>query len=570
MFAGPPAGLREGRVRVWPRLGPDVHARDDPRTSDKGASLSVYQWIGSNNADLGNGGNWVDTSEPGMGQPPGTNDIAIIQVGEGLYGTLNVAALDLVQASGAPPLSITGSSTQVTAASVGIGLGFTLDTGAFLQAGTLGIDGDGTDVTVQNNAILYDSAGENDVFDLGASTGNATLLVTRGGTVAYNSLAASGTLNLGGVSGSVATMTVSAGGYFESTLSSVNIGAASGATGVLNVTGAGSQFIYDNYGYTTIGDYGELNGSAQGTVSVTAGGYASLSSDGEVDVGTSAGMAKIVVSGANSAVQAGPFTEIGIYGTNVAGEILVQAGGEFDNATDALLNNGTIAVAGAGSLFTARFLVADGGTTVQVSSGGSIHVADVELGGIVKLAGGGVNARADFITYGGSEVVGNGTVSAAAIANAGLLVANGGTLLAGGSITGTGGMRIMSGATLQLSGPVAASQTIQFESGANRLALGDAGAVAAHITDFATGDAIDLLGDAATKLAYAGGALSVSNGSTLVAKLEIKGSYTTANFRLASDGHGGSVISYAGTDVRGGPGPIGDMFRVESPFMHRV
>ena len=103
--------------------------------------MSIYQWTGSNDADLGSGGNWVDTTEPGTEQPPGTNDVAIIEVGEGLYGTLNVAALDLVQASGAPPLSITGSSTQVTAASIGIGGDFTLDTGAYLQAGTLGIDG---------------------------------------------------------------------------------------------------------------------------------------------------------------------------------------------------------------------------------------------------------------------------------------------------------------------------------------------------------------------------------------------------------------------------------------------
>lgn len=529
--------------------------------------MSVYQWTGSNNADLGNGGNWADVSDPGMGQPPGPNDVAIIQVGQGLYGTLNVAALDLVQASGAPTLSITGSSTQVTAASVGIGYGFTLDTGAYLQAGTLGIDGDGTVVTVQNNALLYDSAGENDVLSIGASTGNAALLVTKGGTFYYDSTAASGTLNLGGVSNSTATLTVSAGGIFSSTLSSVNIGAVSGATGVLNVTGAGSQLLLDNYGYTTIGDYGELNGSAQGLVSVTNGGYVSLSSDGEVDIGTSAGMAKISVSGANSAVEAGPYVEIGEYGTNIAGEIIVQTGGEFDTATDALLNNGTIAVTGANSLFTGRILATDGGTTVQVGTGGLVHVADVELGGTIKLTAGNVNARANVYMYGGSEVIGSGTVTAATIANAGLLIASGGTLAVGGSITGTGAMRILSGASLQLSGAVGASQTVMFESGANKLVLGDAAKVVGHITDFATGDAIDLLGDAATKLSYATGALTVFNGSTLVAKLEIKGSYTTANFKLASDGHGGSLIGYiAAGSIE--PKPVGNPLAPMSPLMH--
>jgi hypothetical protein len=491
-----------------------------------------------------------------MGQPPGTNDVGIIQVGQGLYGTLNVAGLDIVQASGAPTISITGSSTQITAASVGIGLGFTLDTGAYLQAGTLGIDGDGTSVTVQNNALLYDSAGENDVLDVGSSSGNASLLVTKGGTFDYTSMAASGTLNLGGVSNSTATMTVSSGGYFAATLSSVNIGAASGATGVLYVGGAGSQFLVDNYGYTTIGDFGELGGSAQGTVQVTGGAYASFSSDGEVDIGTSAGMAKVLVSGANSAIEAGPYVEVGENGTNIAGEILVQAGGEFDAATDTYLNNGTISVTGASSLFTGRFLATDGGTIVRIGTGGLVHVADVELGGQIALTAGSVNVRENFSLYGGSEVIGSGTLSAVTIANAGEIIANAGTLVVNGSITGTGTMQIQSGSALQLEGTAAATQNILFGTNANKLELADPSGVAAHILDFATGDTIDLLGITATKLAYASGALTITNGTTVVAKLQVRGSYTNARFKLASDGHSGSLISFV---PAAGPehGPIG-------------
>jgi hypothetical protein len=526
--------------------------------------LSVYQWIGSNDADLGNGGNWVDTTEPGTGQPPGTNDVAIIQVGQGLYGVIDVAGLDIVQASGAPTISITGSSTQVTAASVGIGLGFTLDTGAYLQAGTMAIDGDGTFVTVQNNAYLNDSAGLNDVLTIGAGSGNATLLVTKGGTVAYSSNEASGTLDLGGATNSVAKLVVSAGGYFVSTLSSFNIGAASGAIGSLNVTGAGSQFLIDNYGYTTIGDFGELGGSAQGTVTVTAGGYASLSSFGEVDIGTSAGMAEVLVSGQNSAIEAGPFVEIGEYSTNIAGEILVQSGGEFDAATDTYLNNGTISVTGTNSLFTGRILSVSAGATVVVGNAGLIHVADVELGGKVTLTAGSVNARAGFSLYGGSEVVGAGTVTATTIANAGRLLASGGTLVVNGSITGTGALGISSGSALKLESAVGANQVISFGSNANTLALADPAGVAANIMDFATGDAIDLLGIAATKLAYGSGALTISNGTTLVAKLEVKGSYTNASFKLASDGHGGSLISFV---PAGGikPSVVGESYHHAGP-----
>ncbi len=519
--------------------------------------MSVFQWIGSNNADLGNGGNWIDTTEPGMGQPPGSNDVAIIQNGQGLHGILNVAGLDIVSDSATTSISITGSSTQITAGSVGIGLGFTLDSGAYLQAGTLGIDGDGTAVTVQNNALLYDQAGEYDVLSIGASTGNTTLLLTKGGTMYYTSQGASGTLNLGGVSNNSATMTVSAGGYFSASLSGVNLGAAAGATGILNVTGAGSQFLVDNYGYTTIGDFGELGGSAQGTVNVTAGGYASLSSYGEVDIGTSAGMAKVMVSGANSAIEAGPYVEIGAPGTNIAGEILVQTGGEFDAATDTYLNNGTIAVSGANSLYTGRFLVGEAGSTVQVSTGGLIHVADVNLYGTIKLTAGNLNVRADLAMYGGSQITGSGTITAVSIANAGLLNASGGTLVAAGSITGTGAAHIINGATLQLTGAVAASQTITFETGASTLSLGDAAGVGAHIVDFAGSDAIDLLGSVANTLSFAGGILTIDDGTTKIAKLAFNGKYTTANFKLVSDNHGGSLIHYVATSAVRDHWPIG-------------
>ena len=527
--------------------------------------MSIYQWIGSSNADLGNEGNWVNSSNPGTVGTPGTNDVAIIQVGQGLYGSIDVAALDIVQASGAPTISITGSSTQVTAASVGIGLGFTLDTGAYLQAGALGIDGDGTSVIVQNNAYLYDDAtAENDVLTIGAGSGNASVLVTKGGTFSYSSNGATGTLNLGGTLNSASTLTISAGGYFSTALSSFDVGAASGSSGYLNVTGAGSQFLMDNYGYTTIGDFGERGGSAQGTVSVTAGGYASLSSYGEVDIGTSAGMAKIIVSGANSAVEAGPYTEIGEYGTNIAGEIIVQAGGEFDNATDLYLNNGTIVVGGANSLFTGRILTVENGSSVQVSNGGSIHVADAQIAGNVALTAGSLNARANIGLYGGSQVGGHGTITATTIGNGGLIFASAGALEVGGSITGTGNLAISSGATLQLDNAVVSTQNLTFGNNANALLLENPSTMTGHIIDFATGDTIDLLSKAATKLSYAGSVLTISNGTTLVGKLNVVGKYTTANFKLGADGHNGALISYVATGSVA-PRPIGEPIGITSP-----
>ncbi len=520
--------------------------------------MSVYQWAGSRNADLGNEGNWVNVSNPGTVGTPGANDVAIIQVGQGLYGVIDVDALDIVQASGAPTISITGSSTQVTAASIGIGYGFTLDTGAYLQAGNLGIDGDGTAVIVENNSYLYDiGTSLNDNLTIGAGAGNASVLVTKGGSFSYDSNEETGTLNLGGTVNSVTTLTISAGGYFSSALSEFNVGGASGSSGYVTITGPGSQFLMDNYGNTTIGDFGARGGSAQGTVVVSNGGYASFDSYGAVDIGTSAGLAKMLVTGANSAIQAGPVVEIGEYQTNIAGEVLVQAGGEFDTLTDMYVNNGTLAVTGASSLYTGRILSVDNGSMIQITNGGFAHVTGVQLAGIVKLNAGSLDARAGFYMYGGSEVTGIGTIAATNIGNAGLIIANGGTLAVEGSISGTGTMRILSGATLELNGPSVATQVIQFENGANKLLLADAAHVTSRMVDFVSGDAIDLLTVPATKLSYAPGALTVFNGTTQVAKLEIKGTYTAGNFKLTFDDHGGSLINYSSSNaVTAPPLPI--------------
>jgi len=518
--------------------------------------LSVFQWTGLDNADLGNGGNWFDTDEPGQTQTPGVGDVAIIQNGQGLTGTLNVGVLDIVSDSATTSISITGSSTQVTAASVGIDYGFTLDTGATLQAGALAIGGDGTAVTVQNNAILDDSAGLNDMLTIGDGSESASLLLTKGGIMYYTSSGASGTLNLGGVSNSTATMTVSAGGYFGSTLSGLNIGAAAGSSGLVDVTGAGSQFLVDNYGATVIGDDGVLGGSAQGTVEVTAGGYASLSSDYGVFIGTSGGMAKVVVSGADSAIEEGPNLEIGASESNIAGEVLVQSGGEFDAATDTYLNNGTISVTGANSVYTSRFLVMDAGTIVKVTTGGLVHVADVtEFGGEISLAAGSLIVRGTIYMDSGSEIIGAGTVTATTIENSANIIAGGGTLVVNGPILGSGYERIGSGAVLQLNGGVGSAQNVVFDSGANKLVLGEVADFGGHILDFAAGDAIDILGKAATKVSYSGGTLTIDNGTTLVAKLKITGSYTTANFKLTSDNHNGSLISYAASAAER---PIGE------------
>jgi hypothetical protein len=210
------------------------------------------------------------------------------------------------------------------------------------------------------------------------------------------------------------------------------------------------------------------------------------------------------------------------------------------------LNNGTISVTGANSLYTGRILAAGSGTAVKVGNGGLIHVADVPLSGTLTLTAGSVNARANFSLYGGGEVIGAGVVTATTVANAGLIVASGGTLAIDGSITGTGSEAMYAGATLELNGAVAASQAIAFNGANTVLKLAQAASFKGYVTKFAAGDEIDLTG-----VAFKTGATATLSGNTLTlhdGTLSYAfrfGPSDAAKYTVSSDGHGGTDISAA-------------------------
>jgi hypothetical protein len=69
------------------------------------------------------------------------------------------------------------------------------------------------------------------------------------------------------------------------------------------------------------------------------------------------------------------------------------------------------------------------------------------------------------------------------------------------------------------------------------------------LSNFAVSDAIDLLGQGITSLAYSGstmsGVLTVTGSGGTIAQLSFAGDYTTSSFTFALDGHGGSNILHA-------------------------
>ena len=58
---------------------------------------------------------WFSATTGISGTVPGSTDTAIIEYGQSLTGTLDVAILVLSQGGDGPSLSLTGASTRVTA-----------------------------------------------------------------------------------------------------------------------------------------------------------------------------------------------------------------------------------------------------------------------------------------------------------------------------------------------------------------------------------------------------------------------------------------------------------------------
>jgi hypothetical protein len=157
---------------------------------------------------------------------------------------------------------------------------------------------------------------------------------------------------------------------------------------------------------------------------------------------------------------------------------------------------------------------------------------------------------------------GNETVSLGLI-NTGLVSASGGTMNFLGSVSNTGTMNVASGlldftqtvggkaglldigatGTLALQAGAASGQMVDFLAGTGLLELTKPNSFLGNIEGFTSHDRIELVGTVETGFKFSGGVLSVTNGATTVARLHFDGSYSTASFTIAGDGHGNSFVT---------------------------
>lgn len=206
------------------------------------------------------------------------------------------------------------------------------------------------------------------------------------------------------------------------------------------------------------------------------------------------------------------------------------------DVTGSLIDTGSAIILAHGLLEAAGSLAVSGLTL----AGGTL--GDTSIGTV--LVGTGTGTAGTVTVTSGAAMSGFGTISAV-VNDAGSITTTGKLTLAD-TVSGTGTVTVGAGATITAQGALGAAQ-VDFAAGSNQqLLLTNPGAFTSTVAGFGTGDKIGLGSQAATKLSFAGGVLTVYNGATVTDTLQFSGNYTTADFKLEG-ATGDKSIGFAGT-----------------------
>jgi T5SS/PEP-CTERM-associated repeat protein len=225
------------------------------------------------------------------------------------------------------------------------------------------------------------------------------------------------------------TVTVTNGGKLSNT-GEAYIGAGSGSTGSVSVTGPGSSFSVT--GYTTIGQGGTGALSGTGGATITIGGGMQLGSGGSPQ-GT------LSLDGAGTSM------------TSPGGSAILN--GSVSVTGGALWSTGSVHVENVPSSGESSTVVVDGAGSQWTSSGGIILEAAYPLTGMSLTVSNGASVTTSSLDiYDTTVNIQNGTLTGSMITNhAGVLIDNGtiqgNVTLIGGQLSGTG---TISGALLSL------------------------------------------------------------------------------------------------------------------------
>ena len=230
-----------------------------------------------------------------------------------------------------------------------------------------------------------------------------------------------------------------------------------------------------------------------------------------------------------------------------SGASLVAAGG---NAS--LVGGGTVTLAGSASLVaatTADLLHNLNNTIIGAGQIGGGHAGIDNLGGTIVAAGGTLAidlGAGNLLHNSGTLAATTGMLSVAgALDNQGVVFANGGGVVLGGAVTGSGTMKLAAASQITVLGSVDVAESVIFLSPGALLTVGTPAQMGGLISGLAVGDTIDLQGLLADSAVFSGDSLTLLNGGTTVGSLRFIGSYPSNGINVTPDDLGGSDLTVA-------------------------
>lgn len=469
------------------------------------------------------------------------NNGAIVSAASGALGTFNLSANRYFVNNGA----ITAASDIIlTSPRMVNGTAGTLDVGefinfvvqgSFLNRGLVMIAASGdfdvsSDTTIANAGTISVGSGN---LSLDQSTGPGVVVFTNTGAITVGQ---QGSLSLL-LNFTVASLgnIVDAGRFY--------LGGTLDNTGQTLRLGTGP--IFGGVG-TTLGDGGLISGGTMvlggAPLVYTGGGLINVTLQGVVDLSVANASLNldggVVVTGANGS---GP----GVINLTGAGATLYffDATGTVRNGIDNVtINAGNARAADSIVLENFNFVsealtLGARATIVSSARGAQVAVQTLNAPGSTIVNDGHIDAAAS----GGSFQVTMPTLE-----NDGqIVVSNGDSFTLVGALTGTGQFALATGGTAVL-GATAAGQNVAFSDATGTLTLSSAASFAATLSGAIVGDRIDLLNTAATTAAVnAKDQLVVTSNGARVATIQLAGDYAHTAFKVAGDGHGGSLITLA-------------------------
>ena len=272
---------------------------------------------------------------------------------------------------------------------------------------------------------------------------------------------------------------------------------------------------------------------------IYAGGQAGdgLINEGTIDATYAGGT--LSVATASSFTNDGTFTigaETAAF--SVVGTFTNNAALTFGSGSSITFTSSTLTNAAAGSLA----LAASAGATTSLSGD---KYSMITNDGTLAASGSGTVAVAAATVNAGMITAGNGTLQFLAdLTNDGTITVTGGIVQVGTLLAGNGTVDIGAGASASLLAGAASTQTVDFTSSTGELVIKASLAFLAGIAGFGSNDVIQLTKTAETGYSFGNGALTITDGTSIVASLTFAGSYTQQDFSVTENAHGNTIITH--------------------------